>query len=187
MRTFLRDTLVIVLIAAVIFFGLQVTIQSFVIYYPSMEPNFVEKQRILVNKVVYNFHNPERGDVIILVNPNNPNEDYIKRIIGLPGESVEIKEGVVYIHKDDDNVLLLDEPYIAEPPSHAFKGDIIPENEYFVLGDNRNNSIDSRSGWTVPHQNIIGKAWLLIWPLDSWGLAANFHFQEETDTLTNNR
>ncbi|MFC2035672.1 signal peptidase I [Chloroflexota bacterium] len=178
MRTFLRETLITVLIAAVIFFGLQTTIQSFVIYHPSMEPNFVEKQRLLVNKVVYNFHDPERGDVIILRNPSNPNEDYIKRIIGLPGESVEIKEGTVYIHKNDDTEFPLDEPYIAEPPGQAFNGDIIPENEYFVLGDNRNNSVDSRSGWTVLRQNIIGKAWLLIWPPDSWGLAANFHFQE---------
>ncbi|MFC2034474.1 signal peptidase I, partial [Chloroflexota bacterium] len=102
---------------------------------------------------------------------------YIKRVIGLPGESVEIKSGVVYIHKQDGNILPLNEPYVVYKSGENFKSGVISENEYFVLGDNRRNSNDSRSGWILPSQNIIGKAWLSIWPVNEWGLAANYPFQ----------
>jgi len=143
-----------------------------------MEPSFEEGQRLLINKVVYKFYEPERGDVIVFQPTNNRRVDYIKRIIALPGESVEIKEGKVYIYKNG-NVLLLDEPYIKQPPSRDFRGDIIPEDEYFVLGDNRNNSNDSRNGWTVPRQDIIGKAWLSFWPAKEWGLVPRYPLQEQ--------
>jgi len=139
-----------------------------------MEPSLEEGQRLLVNKAVYKFHEPERGDVIVFHPSHNPGDEYIKRIIGLPGESVEIKQGTVYIHKQDGNVLPLDELYIKEVPSRPFNGNTIPENEYFVLGDNRNNSNDSRNGWTVKREDIIGKAWLSIWPPSTWGLAPNY-------------
>ena len=174
MKAFLRDTLVTMLIAAVIFFGLQFTVQTFVVDGPSMHPNFHTGQRLVVNKVIYKFHEPERGDVVILHSPKRQQGDLIKRIIGLPGESVEIKDGVVYIYKEDGNVLPLDEPYITEQAEDAYTRRKIPDNEYFVLGDNRNNSDDSRHGWTLPRQNIIGKVWLLIWPPDEWGLMANY-------------
>ena len=175
MKTFLREVLGTLLLAIAIFFLIQATVQSSVVVYSSMEPNLHEGQRLLINKVVYKFHEPERGDVIIFPNPKNPDEDYIKRIIGLPGETIEIKEGVVYIHQQDGNVLILDEhEYIDEPPNQPFRSSIIPPDNYFVLGDNRNNSIDSRSGWTVSRQDIIGKAWLSIWPIAEWGLAPNY-------------
>lgn len=177
MRAFLREILGALILAVVIFFLLQATVQSFIVVGASMEPSFKEGQRLLTNKVVYKFYEPERGDVIVFHPTNNRRVDYIKRIIGLPGESVEIKQGTVYIHKNG-NVLLLDEPYIKQPPSRDFRGDIIPEDEYFVLGDNRNNSNDSRNGWTVLRQNIIGKAWLKIWPPDEWGLVANYPLAE---------
>jgi len=150
-----------------------------------MNPNFHNRQILLVNKVVYKFHEPERGDVVIFHPPGNRQGDYIKRIIGLPGESIEIKEGIVYIHKEGGNMLPLDEPYITEPARNAFKIVKIPENEYFVLGDNRNNSSDSRNGWTLPRQDIIGKAWLSIWRPEWWGLAANYSFQEQIDNSMN--
>ena len=185
MKNFLRDSLITLTIAVVILFGLQVTFQKFAVDGPSMNPNFHNRQILLVNKVVYKFHEPERGDVIIFHPPGNRQGDYIKRIIGLPGESVEIKEGIVYIHKEDGSVLSLDEPYITEPAGDAFPIVKIPENEYFVLGDNRNNSSDSRNGWTLPCQNIIGKAWLSIWRPEWWGLAANYSFQEQIDNSMN--
>jgi len=178
MKTFLRDILVTLVIAVIIFFGLQATVQPFIVDGPSMQPNFHNGQRLLVNKAVYKFfHEPERGDVVIFHPPNNMQGDYIKRIIGLPGESVEIIEGTVYIYKEDGNKLLLDEPYITEAAGQTFRGDTVPENEYFVLGDNRNNSSDSRHGWTLPRQNIIGKTWLSIWPPDIWGLVANYSYE----------
>ena len=145
--------------------------------YSSMEPNLYEGQRIIISKVIYHFHEPERGDIIIFPNPNDPDEEYIKRIIGLPGEVVEIKDGIVYIHQADGSVLTLDESeYINTPDKDYFISNTIPADNYFVLGDNRSNSYDSRAGWTVPRQDIVGKAWLSIWPMSDWGLAPNYSF-----------
>ncbi|MFC2004105.1 signal peptidase I [Chloroflexota bacterium] len=179
MKAFSRDTLITLLLAVLIFFGLQTTIQNFKVDGPSMNPNFQDGQLLLANKVVYKLHEPERGDVIIFRPPDNLRGDYIKRIIGLPGEVVEIKGGIVYIHKGDGEAFPLDEPYITARAKFPFEGDKIPENEYFVLGDNRNNSSDSRQGWTLPRQNIIGKAWFSIWPTEKWGLAANYSHKGE--------
>jgi len=139
-----------------------------------MEPEFQEGERLLVNKVVYHFHEPERGDVIILHPPLNPEAVYIKRLIALPGDTVEVKTGAVYV-----NGSKLDEPYIKEPPTYTFHQKKIPENEYFVLADNRNNANDSHKGWTVPRQNIIGKAWLSFWPPGEWGLVPRYSLQEQ--------
>ncbi|HEY42004.1 MAG TPA: signal peptidase I [Dehalococcoidia bacterium] len=166
-------------IAVVVFVGLRLTIQTYVVYGPSMQPNFYEHQRLLVSKLVYNFHEPDRGDVIIFRPPYEGQDSFIKRVIGLPGELVEIRQGQVYIHQPDGNVLELEEPYIEEPARWQFYGDVIPEGEYFVLGDNRNNTDDSRNGWTVPAEDIIGKAWITIWPPGQWGMAANYPFPEE--------
>ena len=184
MKSFLRDTLTTVVLAAVIFFGLQFTVQHSVVISPSMVPSLQVNQHLIINKVAYRFHEPERGDVIVFHPANGQKGDYIKRIIGLPGESVKIKDGVVYIHQPDGKVVPLEEPYIAYRAERPFEGDVIPENEYFVLGDNRNNSDDSRSGWTLPRQNIVGKSWLTIWPRDRWGLAPNYPLQEQIDSLT---
>ena len=175
LKPVVREVLVTLAIALVIFFLIQTTIQSSIVLYNSMEPNLHEGQRIIISKIVYWFHEPDRGDIIVFPNPNNPDEDYIKRIIGLPGETVEIKDGVVHIHQADGNNLVLDESeYISDPADNDFLGVIIPEDNYFVMGDNRNNSYDSRRGWTVPRDEIVGKAWLSIWPLSDWGLVSNF-------------
>ena len=175
MKPALREVLVTLAIALVIFFLIQTTIQSSVVLYSSMEPNLHEGQRIIISKIVYWFHEPDRGDIIVFPNPNNPDEEYIKRIIGLPGETVEIKDGVIYIHKTGGNTLVLDESeYINEPANSYYMSDVIPGDNYFVLGDNRNNSYDCRRDWTVPRDEIVGKAWLSIWPLSDWGLVANF-------------
>ena len=185
MKHTLRDLLIMVIIAAAIFIGLRSTAQTYVVYGPSMEPNFWENQRLIVNKVVYRIHEPERGDVIVFRPPDNQRDSYIKRIIGLPGETVEVKDGLVYIHQENGNVLQLDEPYVKELSNRPFKGNKIPENEYFVLGDNRNNTNDSRNGWTTPSESIIGKAWVSIWPPDKWGLAANYPLQEQIANAAN--
>lgn len=169
MKAFIREFLAVLALAIAIFFLIQAAVQSSVVVFSSMEPNLHSGQRLLISKVVYKFHEPERGDIIVFPNPNNQDEDYIKRIIGLPGETIEIKGGVVYI-----NGLELDEPYIKDPSSRSFEKQEIPENEYFVLGDNRNNSTDSRTGWTVPRESIVGKAWLSTWPPGEWGLAPNY-------------
>lgn len=177
LRTFLREVLGTLLLAVAIFLLIQATVQPSVVIGSSMEPNLQNGQRVLISKVAYLFHEPERGDIVVFNPPENfaSEDDYIKRIIGLPGEVIEIKEGKVYIHQEDGNVLILDEAeYIDTPATYSFLSETIPPDEYFVLGDNRNSSNDSHGGWMVPRQDIIGKAWLSIWPADTWGLAPNY-------------
>lgn len=176
MNRTLRETIILILIAVVVFLGLRFTIQTYIVFGPSMQPNFEENQRIIVNKLAYKFGDPQRGDVIVFDPPFTSASDYIKRVIGLPSESIEIKDGKTYVYTLDGSVLILDEPYIAESSMHTYTKHTILENEYFVMGDNRNNSNDSRTGWLVPEENIVGKAWLIIWPPDTWGLARNYSF-----------
>ena len=174
MRVFLREILGPILLAVIIFLILQATMQSFVVVGSSMKPSLYDGQRLLINKVVYSLHEPEVSDVVVFEPPNDQRADYIKRIIALPGDIVEVKMGVVYVNGSP-----LDEPYIKDQPSYTLHPKEVPENEYFVLGDNRNNSNDSHNGWTVPRQNIIGKAWLSIWPPRQWGVVTSYSLQEQ--------
>jgi len=169
MKTLLRDVLVTVIVTIIFFLLLQATVQVSVVVGSSMEPSLHDGQRLLVNKAAYFFNEPEGGDIIVFHPPNNPRAaPYIKRVIGLPGNTVEIKGGIVYVNDSPR-----DEPY-TKPPNYTFPQKKIPEDNYFVLGDNRNNSNDSHNDWTVPRQNIIGKAWLSIWPPREWGLAPKY-------------
>jgi len=176
----IRETIILILIGVVFYIGLRFSIQKYIVYMPSMQPNFVEHQQLMVNKLIYKFTEPQRGDVIIFRPPLNEQTSFIKRIIGLPGESIEVKNHQVYVYKTDGTILILNEPYIIESIAHDYTKHNVPDNQYFVMGDNRNNSNDSRSGWTVPRENIIGKAWLSIWPPDRWGLALNYAFPNQT-------
>ena len=169
MKTFFREIVLTVIMAVVIFLVLQSTVQSFIVVGASMEPNFDSGERLIVTKVSYRFHEPERGNVIVFHPPNNGRADYIKRIIALPGETVQVNNGAVYINGEP-----LDEPFIKDPPKYNFPKQKVPDNKYFVLGDNRNNSNDSHNGWTVPRANIIGKAWLSIWPPPEWGVVPSY-------------
>ncbi len=177
MRVFLREILGLIFLAIVIFLLLQIAVQSFIIVGSSMEPDFHDGQRLLINKATYFFREPAMGDVVVFHPPNSRRGDYIKRIIALPGDTVEIKMGMVYVNDSP-----LDEPYIKDQPSYSLYPKTVPENNYFVLGDNRNNSNDSHNGWTVPRQNIVGKVWLLIWPPGQWGLVVNYPLAEQLAT-----
>ncbi|MFC1897126.1 signal peptidase I [Chloroflexota bacterium] len=176
MRALLRDILLIVVTAIVISLLMQIAIQKSDVNGYSMEPSLQDGQQLLINKVVYFFHEPERGDIIVFHPPPPYNFEtipFIKRIIGLPGEVIEVIDRKVFI-----NGSKLDEPYIEESPAYRLKAQRIPDDEYFVLGDNRSNSNDSHTGWTVPYQNIIGKAWLSVWPPGEWGLVPNYPLDE---------
>jgi len=173
MKLILRDAIITILIAAVVYLGLRTAIQSFRVDGPSMLPNFETGQWVLVNKLAYRFGSPHRGDVIIFRSPHNRSTNLIKRVIGFPGESVELKDGTVYIHQTDGKVIGLGELYIANQDSRSFTGTKIPDGYIFVLGDNRPIADDSRYGWLVPKSDIFGKAWLHTWPPGDWGLAAN--------------
>ena len=107
-------------------------------------------------------------------NPELPSQLYIKRIIGLPGEEVEIREGRVYITKDGKQQVLEESKYIPLITDYQMNPLTVPDAKYFVLGDNRNSSTDSHYGWTVPQENIIGKVWLCYWPPSEWGLSPEY-------------
>ena len=169
-----RETLIIIFIAVVLFIGLRLTIQTYVVDGPSMEPNYWTNERILVDKIAYQFHTPQRGDIIIFQPPITSTVPFIKRVIGLPGEIVQIKNGTVYIHKTDGSIIKLQEPYVKEAFTYSYTSSVIPENEYFVLGDNRDISEDSHYGWFASSDKIIGKAWISIWPPHLWGLAPTY-------------
>lgn len=182
MRTFLRDTLLTIILTVVIFFVVQATVQVSIVNGSSMEPYLQDGQRLVVNKAVYSINQPERGDIIVFHPPQNPGgTPFIKRIVGLPGDTVEIKEGMVYI-----NGYPLDEPYIKESPAYTLSREEIARDNYFVLGDNRNNTSDSHVWGAVPRTNIIGKAWLSIWPPERWGPVPNYTFQQALAGTANN-
>lgn len=169
----LREIGITILIAVAIFALLRVTVQAYTVQYSCMLPNIEEGEWLMVSKASYFFSDPKRGDVIVFNPPVSSQYPYIKRVIGLPGETVEVRDGKVFI-----NGIPLIEEYIKEPPNYTMAPKVIPEGEYFVLGDNRNNANDSHAGWTVPRENIIGKAWFIYWPPDKWGPVKQYSYPE---------
>lgn len=137
----------------------------------SMEPKLSSDDNLIVDKISYRFHNPERYDIIVFPFRDEDNTYYIKRIIGLPGETVKIdEEGNILINGE-----ILSENYgkeVIRSPGRAYEEIQLDDDEYFVLGDNRNNSMDSRepSVGNITREEIIGRAWLRIWPLSKFGL-----------------
>jgi signal peptidase I len=132
----------------------------------SMEPNLHSDQRLVVEKVTYRFHGPERYDIVVLKLPNQGDELLIKRVIGLPGETVEIRGGQVFVNGEP-----LEEPLVQEETLPGRNEQVtVPPLHVYVLGDNRNHSNDSRSFGPVPIENIVGRAWLSYWPLEDLGV-----------------
>ena len=172
--SFFVDTIETIVIAAAIFVVVYLfLIQPHQIRGVSMVPTFHDREYILTDKVSYRFSNPERGDIIVFQAPKDHELDFIKRIIGLPGERVKIQNGSVYIYNDKNpNGVKLNEPYLADPSTSpgdfASEGEIITlgENEYFVMGDNRPRSSDSRVWGPIQKNEIVGRAWVRYWPLN---------------------
>jgi signal peptidase I len=168
---FIKTVAIIILIAFFVRFFL---FQPFVVEGSSMEPNFHNGEYLLVNKLSYRLTQPHRGDVIVFHPPTAPSVNYIKRIIALPGETVEIRGGEIFV-----NQAKVDEPYIPTGQTLVRNSQAanlkatLNENEYFVLGDNRDHSSDSREWGNVPRENIVGKAWVVIFPIKNFGLV--FH------------
>lgn len=159
-----RGILETAVLALAIFLAIRLAVQNFRVDGNSMLPTLHDGQYILVNKLAYAFGSPQRGDIVVFhaVPALEPDRDFIKRIVGLPGEMVAVHGGTVYI-----NGRGLKESYIREPADYTFRQRRVPPGDYFVLGDNRNDSYDS-SRWTstpwLARKYIIGKAWVAYWP-----------------------
>ncbi|MCP2605016.1 signal peptidase I [Candidatus Aminicenantes bacterium AH-873-B07] len=152
----------IILSILFLFLIISTVAQAYKVEGKSMQPSLQNNERVIVNKVIYKIKKIERFDVIIFKYPLKPDKFFIKRVIGLPGEKISIKNGNVYI-----NNKRLEEPYLKKDfKSHENLPQIlIPQDYYYVLGDHRNWSNDSRNGWLVPKKNIIGEVVFRYWPL----------------------
>jgi signal peptidase I len=162
-RAWLRDIFLSLLIATavVVFLYQPVKVEG-----TSMLPQLVDEQRIFVNKFVYRFDKIERGDVVVFKLPEDPTRSYIKRVVGLPGETVEVLRGRVFVDGipfDEDHVPPSYRDYTSHPSL------TVPPDEYYVLGDHRNTSKDSRSWGTVARPQITGKAVFAYWPIERFG------------------
>lgn len=170
---FLGDLVETVVVAMAIFVVIYFfLVQPHQVTGNSMLPKFEDGEYILTDKVSYHFHPPERGNVIIFKAPKNQQKDFIKRVIGLPGEKIKIEKGAVFINGKKLNETYLNPNTVTLPQSLITEGQeaLVPLDEYFVLGDNRQHSSDSRDWGTVPWDLIIGKAWLRYWPINKISL-----------------
>jgi signal peptidase I len=198
-----RELVETVILALLIFFAVRAVVQNFRVEGSSMQPSLHGDQYLLVNKAIYYrvdmdkvhqflpfvpgdgdgeerhlFRAPRRGDVIVFKYPGDTSRDFIKRVIGVPGDTVEVKDGTVFI-----NGAPLKEDYILATPNYTYGPKTVPEGHYFVLGDNRRNSFDSHAWGSqcqadqacdfVPEENIIGQAWVTYWPFDALGFVNN--------------
>ena len=182
-----REIIEAVILAAVVFMLLQVTVRNFKVDGSSMDPTLEDGQYLLVNRLVYlrveldrlakivpfwkagegssrhAIHAPKRGEVIVFEfpdsNPNNPKKDFVKRVVGLPGETMRMFDGKVFVNEE-----VLNEPYLSHKDHSNASKVTLGEGEYYVLGDNRTHSNDSRSWGAVPEANIRGKVWMVYWP-----------------------
>lgn len=170
----LREILETVTLTILLFLVFRFAVQNYRVDGHSMMPTLQDQQYILVNRAAYLFQPPQRGDVIVFEYPLDPTQDYVKRIIGIPGDRVQVEQdGTVMV-----NGVTLQEPYTTPSPNPYIPTDlVVGPNHYFVLGDNRGDSSDSRVWGPVPRQNIIGKALLVYWPL------SNFHFIPDASAI----
>jgi len=192
-HTLIREIVETGLLAILVFLAVRASVQHYRVEGHSMDPTLDDGEFLLVNSLVYSkvdlnafgewvpfwdpaepderfvFHGPERGDIIVLHHRVQvENRDLVKRVIGLPGDTVEVRDGVVII-----NGRILEEPYITEPWGGNFDAKVMPPGQYFVMGDNRNNSLDSRIFGPVLIEDIVGKALVSWWPRDAIGLSPN--------------
>lgn len=191
MKSALREILETIMLTLVVFLAVHSLVQNFKVEGSSMEPTLRTGQYLLVNKAAYvsidasflrkmpwlelkvgeirPFGSPQPGDVLVFRFPPDPQKDFIKRVVAGPGDTVQIKNGQIWV-----NGRIIEEPYLRERPSYTVPLQTVPPDNYFVLGDNRNNSSDSHVWGVVPRQNILGKAWLVYWPLRNLGLVSNY-------------
>ena len=148
--------------------------QPFIVDGASMEPTFRGGDYLIIDELSFQFRAPERGEVIVFRAPPHPSQFYIKRIIGLPGETVEIRDSIVYVTTVTEQTMTLDEAYL--PVSLATEPNmkkVLSSDKYFVMGDNRPHSSDSRLWGVLPKENITGRAFVRLWPINNISMATD--------------
>ena len=164
--SFIFEVTKIVVIALAIVIPIRFFLfQPFIVKGQSMEPNFSDGNYLIIDELSYRLRSPQRGEIIVFKSPTNSSSRYIKRIIGLPGETIQIKQGKVMINGDNDSLVLDETSYLLENVETS--GDLqvfLDFNEYFVLGDNRSASYDSRKFGSLSEENIIGRVYFRAWP-----------------------
>jgi signal peptidase I len=161
---FVIDILETLIWAMIIFIAINAVSARIRVDGASMEPTLFNGELVIVNKLAYRLGVPARGDIIVFHYPRDPSQEFIKRVVGLPGDQVNITDGHIYV-----NGQRLEEPYISISPNYLGNWSVL-ENQLFVLGDNRNNSLDSHNWGTVPMDYVIGKALFIYWPLSTLGV-----------------
>ncbi len=170
LRFFLELIQVVAISLAIIIPVRYFLIQPFYVKGASMEPNFFDHEYLIIDEISYRFAEPERGDILVFHYPEDPKNYFIKRLIGLPGETVEVANGQVKIYNDEyPNGIVLDEGiYLSDRYTAQTRRDTLKADEYFVLGDNRASSLDSRYFGPISEDVVVGKVWIRGWPLDRW-------------------
>ncbi len=169
LKTFLREIIETLLLTVFIYAAVNFATGRFRVESISMEPNLHAGQYVLVDKISYQLGGPDRGDVVVFHHPKSE-RDLIKRIIGLPGETVTVASGVVSV-----NGIPLNEIYIAAAPAYQGTWTLGPD-QFFVLGDNRNNSSDSHAWGPLDRKHLIGKTVFVYWPPTNWGLMPDYTY-----------
>lgn len=164
-----REIVETIALTLIIFLVIRFAIQSYRVSGVSMQPGLQNDEYVVVNKMAYLFHAPERGDVIVFHYPLDTTKDFIKRVIGLPGDTITYDSTTVHV-----DGTLLREPYISQAANPEGKTWIVPQNDYFVLGDNRPVSEDSRYWGFVPKDDVVGKAVMVYWPFNDWQLVNTY-------------
>ncbi len=168
----LREIVDTALLTAIIFLSVNAATGRFLIKSVSMLPNLHEGEYVVVDKVSYLLGSPQRGDIVVFALAGE-SEDLVKRVIGLPGETIEISSGSVYV---DGRPLA--EPYAQPAPGAAAPARRLSAAEFFVMGDNRANSRDSRNFGPIQRASIVGRAWLIYWPPTDWGIVPHYAYAE---------
>lgn len=160
----IKDWIISILVAVVLaFFIRYFIVELYLVDGPSMRPTLLSQERLVVNKFIYRFRAPERGEILVFRYPQDQSRDFIKRVIAIPGDTIEIKDGRVFVNQQ-----LMNEPYILSQTRGDYPLATVPAGRIFVMGDNRNNSEDSRFADVgfVPFDLIKGKAVMVFWPFD---------------------
>ena len=164
---FIKDVLEVLVLSLILFVGINAVSARIRVDGESMVPTLASGEYVIVSRLSYRVGTPQRGDIIVFHFPRDPREEYIKRIIGLPGDMVDIRNGQVLVNGN-----ALDESYLSVKVNYTGSWSI-PSGQLFVLGDNRNNSSDSHDWGTVPMDYVVGKAIVVYWPPQDWGLVGH--------------